>query len=172
MNALRFLRPECVKLALDTVPEAPADAESEAQRRNRLNRDKERVTEELAGILSASGQVANPSKFLRDLVNRERKATTAIAPGIAIPHVRTMQARSFIMGLARAQGEGIHFGSLDGEPTRLFFLLASPPYEDRLYLQVYRELSGLIQDEEVMAGLFAAQRVQDVFNVLRGYLDR
>ncbi len=172
MNALRFLRPECVKLMLDTVPEEPLADESEAQARNRLNRDKDHVTEELAGILVASGQVANPSKFLRDLINRERKATTAIAPGIAIPHVRTMQARSFIMGLARARGDGMNFGSLDGEPTRLFFLLASPPYEDRLYLQVYRELSGLIQDEDVMAGLFAAQRVQDVFNVLRGYLDR
>jgi fructose PTS system EIIBC or EIIC component len=172
VNALRFLRPECVQLRLATSASAPTVDETEAQRRNRLNREKEAVMAELAELLGRSGQVANPSKFMRDLINRERKASTAVANGIAIPHVRTMQARSFIMGLARAQDAGVYFASLDGEPTRLFFLLASPPYEDRLYLQVYRELAGLIQDEEAMASLFTATAVQDVFNALRVHLDR
>jgi len=172
VNALRFLRPECIKLSLATVASEAPEAEGDAPRRNRLNREKEAVMEELCDLLTSSGQVANPSKFLRDLVNRERKASTAVAHHIAIPHVRTMQAKSFIMGLARAQGEGVYFASSDGEPTRLFFLLASPPYEDRLYLQVYRELAGLIQDEEAMASLFAARSTQDVFNALRTHLDR
>ncbi len=172
MNALRFLRPECVQLTLATSASVAPEGESEAQARNRLNREKEAVMAELAELLGRSGQVANASKFLRDLVNRERKASTAVVPSIALPHVRTMQTRTFIMGLARAADPGVHFASLDGEPTRLFFLLASPPYEDRLYLQVYRELSGLIQDDEAMAGLFAATNVQDVFNALRDHLDR
>ncbi len=172
MNALRFLRPECINLALSTRASSAPEGEEEAQARNRLNREKEAVMGELSELFSRSGQIGNASKFLRDLVNRERKASTAVASGIAIPHVRTMQAKSFIMGLARAQGDGVYFASLDGEPTRLFFLLASPPYEDRLYLQVYRELAGLILDEEAMASLFAAATTQDVFNALRRHLDR
>src|ERR1700677_899753 len=132
MNALRFLRPACVRLALETAQSTPDPLESEAQQRHRLGRDKERLLGELAELLGQSGQIVNPSKFLRDLINRERKATTALANHIAIPHVRTMQARSFVMGLARASGDGLPFGSPDGEPTKLFFLLASPPYEDRL----------------------------------------
>ncbi|MBA3710142.1 MAG: PTS sugar transporter subunit IIA, partial [Planctomycetes bacterium] len=102
MNVLRYLRPECVQLSLATAPTPPIEDESPGQAANRLKSDKERVLEEIAEILERSGRLANPSKFLRDLVNRERKATTAIAPGIAIPHVRTLQAREFIMGLARA----------------------------------------------------------------------
>jgi PTS system fructose-specific IIC component len=116
--------------------------------------------------------VVNRSKFLRDLMNRERKATTAVAPGIAIPHVRTLQVRAFVMGFARAAGEGIPFESLDGEPTRLFFMLASPPYDDRTYLTVYRELAQLVQDEDAFAGLNGAKVPQDVFNVLRGFFIR
>jgi fructose PTS system EIIBC or EIIC component len=172
VNVLRFLHPECIKLDLETVAsEAPVD-ETDGQRNKRLQKDKDAVLQEIAVLINRSGLVANQNKFLRDLTNRERKATTAIAPGIAIPHVRTMQVRAFVMGFARASGEGIPFDSLDGEPTKLFFLLASPPYDDRTYLAVYRELSLLIQDEEAFAGLHAAKTPQDVFNVLRGFFVR
>ncbi len=121
----------------------------------------------LAQLLGRSGAIVNPNKFLRDLVNRERKATTAIAPGVAIPHVRSMQVRSFVMGFVRAAVPGIPFESLDGEPTRLFFLLASPPWDDRTYLQVYREFGELMQDEEVVEALLAAGSPQAVLTVLR-----
>ncbi len=172
MIVLRHLLAECVKLPLDLVPTEPAEAETPAQAARRLAADKEAAITELCALLGCSGQVNNLTRLTRDMINRERKATTAIAPGVAIPHVRSMQMRGFVMGFARARDPGIPFASLDGEPTRWFFLLASPPWEDRTYLQVYRELSTLIQDEEVMAGLMEAQTVQDVFNALRTLLLR
>lgn len=172
MNVLRFLHPECIKLDLTTLPSEPPEDENDVQRHKREHKDKERVLAELAELFDHSGLVVNRSKFLRDLMNRERKATTAVAPGIAIPHVRTLQVRAFVMGFARAAGEGIPFESLDGEPTRLFFMLASPPYDDRTYLTVYRELAQLVQDEDAFAGLNGAKVPQDVFNVLRGFFIR
>ncbi len=172
MNVLRFLHPECIKLDLTTLPSEPVEGETDVQRHKREHKDKERVLVELAELFDHSGLVVNRSKFLRDLMNRERKATTAVAPGIAIPHVRTLQVRAFVMGFARAAGEGIPFESLDGEPTRLFFMLASPPYDDRTYLTVYRELAQLVQDEDAFAGLKGAKVPQDVFNVLRGFFIR
>jgi PTS system fructose-specific IIC component len=172
VNVLRFLHPECIKLDLDSHPSEPVEGETESQRHKRLQRDKEQVLEEIAELMDRSGLVVNRSKFLRDLTNRERKATTAVAPGIAIPHVRTLQVRAFVMGFARASGDGIPFDSLDGEPTKLFFLLASPPYDDRTYLAVYKELAQLIQDEDAFAALHEAKVPQDVFNVMRGFFVR
>ncbi|HEX3134832.1 MAG TPA: PTS sugar transporter subunit IIA [Planctomycetota bacterium] len=172
MNVLRFLHPECIKLDLETHPSEAVEGETDAQRDKRRQRDKDHVLEELADLFDRSGLVINRSKFLRDLTNRERKATTAVAPGIAIPHVRTLQVRAFVMGFARAPGEGIPFDSLDGEPTKLFFLLASPPYDDRTYLTVYRELAQLIQDENTFAALHSVHVPQNVFNVLRGFFVR
>ncbi len=170
MNVLRFLHSDCVKLELETVPSEPVvplEEESAGQRASRLRNDKERALEEFAELLDRSGAVVNRAKLLRDLINRERKATTAIAPGIAVPHVRTLQVRRFVMGLARAGGDGLPFASLDGEPTRLFFLLASPPYDDRLYLQVYREFAQIVQREDIIERILAAREVQDVYNALR-----
>lgn len=172
MNVLRHLRPECIALDLPFQPHEPAEDESEAQRGKRLERDKEALLAVFAELLDRSGVIVNRAKLERDLVHRERKATTGIAPGIAIPHVRSMQVRSFIMGFARAPEGGWPFLALDGEPTRFFFLLASPPWDDRVYHQVYKELAELILDEEVMAGLAAAATPQDVLNVFRGYFVR
>jgi PTS system fructose-specific IIC component len=169
VNILRFLRPQCIKLRLDFLPAAGEEGESEATRAARHRREKETLIGEFAELLSRSGDIASLNKFTKDLSNRERKATTAIAPGIAIPHVRTYQAKSFVIGLARADEPGVDFDSLDGDPTRLFVLLTSPPWDDRTYLQVYREFAQLVRDEEALAGLMTAQTEQDVFNTLRTF---
>ena len=167
MNILRFLRPECIRLELNTRPLEPADDETAAQTARRKTKEKEAVMAELAGLLAHSPDVVNPSKLLRDLAQREHNATTAIAPGVAIPHVRTLQARGFVLGFARAHDPGLHYGSLDGEPTRLFLLLAAPPYDDRTYLHTEREFARILMDEDAVDALLAAPDVQGVFQVLR-----
>ena len=172
MNVLRHLRPECIALDLPFQPHEPPEDETEAQRAKRLERDKDGLITEFSALLDRSGVIVNRAKLERDLVHRERKATTGIAPGVAIPHVRSMQVRSFIMGFARAPEGGWPFLSLDGDPTRFFFLLASPPWDDRVYHQVYKELAELILDDEVMEGLATAATAQEVMNVFRGYFVR
>ena len=172
MNVLRHLRPECIALDLPFQPREMPEEETDAQRAKRLERDKEALLTEFSALLDRSGVIVNRAKLERDLVHRERKATTGIAPGVAIPHVRSMQVRSFIMGFARAPEGGWPFLALDGEPTRFFFLLASPPWDDRLYHQIYKELAELILDEEVMSGLATATTFQEVMNVFRGYFVR
>lgn len=175
VNILRYLQPGCIKLGLDHLPREPAEEETEQQRERRLVADKEDVVKELSELLDRSGQVLNPTKFFKDMVNRERKATTAIAPGIALPHVRSKQVRNFIIGFARAEGDGVPFASLDGSPTRLFFLLASPSHADagnleRLYLRVYRQFAEMIQNEWVVDSFLECEEPQDVLNVLRGFV--
>ena len=170
MQVLRFLNTNCVRLELETTATVPIEDETEAGMARRERHDKEAVIGELAHLLDASGQVVNVSKLTRDLINRERKATTAILPGVAFPHVRTLQVRSFIIGFARAQGEGLPFASTDGTPTKLFFPLVSPPYDDRIYLQVYRQLAYLVANEELIEQLLVASSVQAVYNIMRQVL--
>jgi fructose PTS system EIIBC or EIIC component len=172
VNILRHLRPGCIRLHLETTPTQPPEEidEDPPAVARRLARDKDAVIVELAGLIEASGVVVNPTKLRKDMAYRESQATTAVAPGIAIPHVRSLQVRQFVMGFARADPPGVPFASLDGGPTRFFFLMAAPPYDDRLYLQVYQAMAMLIQDETVMERLAAAERDQDVFNALRSHI--
>ncbi len=174
MNILRFLRTECIRMELHTRPSEPEPDETAQQREKRLCRDKERLLQELAEILEASGEIINPTRFFKELVNRERRATTGIAPGVAIPHVRSKQVRSFVMGFARAPGEGLYFDSLEGAPVRLFFMLASPAFTDRgyekIYLQVYRQLAEMVRYDYMLESFIDAETPQDVLNVLRGFV--
>lgn len=173
-NVLRHLRESCVLLDPDFMPTPPAEdvEETPAQVERRERHDKERILELFADLLDASGEVSSRNKLYRDLDHRERKATTGIAPGIAIPHVRSMQMRAFVMGYVRAPAPGWPFLSLDREPTRHFFILASPPWDDRLYHQIYKELATFIREEESLEVLEAAQTPQDVFNAFRGFFVR
>ena len=177
MNILRYLHPECIVLDLQPqLSEADPDETPERAERRAIA-DKERVVQELAEIFDRSGVIANPTKFHKDLLHRERKATTAIAPGIAIPHVRSRQVKSFVMGFARAQGGGVPFASLDGSPTRLFFLLASPSYDnegiyDRLYLKVYRQFAEMLQHDWVIDSFLEAEDEQAIYDILRGYISQ
>jgi PTS system fructose-specific IIC component len=171
VNVLRFLRPACIRLELETRPLPPPEdgEETEAQVRRRLQHEKEAVMEELAHLLDASGELVNPTKFHKDLIFHERRNTTAVIPAVALPHVRSLQVRSFVMGMARAPGDGIWYDSLDRQPTRLFLIMAAPPWDDRTYLAVYREIAQILQDEETVDALMAAPTVNEVFNVLRRF---
>ena len=144
----RFLRPEAIRLHLQTEPEPtpkPDDFEPDSPRN--LNRVRESVATELASLFEATGQVDKPKRLARDLFHREKKAATAVGGGIAVPHLRTLQAKSFVMVFARST-EGLPFGAPDEEPVHLFFGMLAPPYDDRLYLRVYKSLAKLLLDPE------------------------
>lgn len=149
MNFRRFLSPDAVRLELRTKvrPEGdlPPDFDPESpQNRNRI---RESVIEELCELLCLTKEVANPNRLFRDLYNREKKAVTAVGHGVAFPHVRTLQVKSFIMAFGRAP-EGLPFEAPDGEPVFLFFAMVAPPYDDRTYLKVYKALAELLLEPE------------------------
>jgi len=101
---------------------------------------KELVLEKVVDLLCRSGDVRNASKLYRDLLNRERRATTAVGEGLAIPHVRTMQPRDLIMCFMRF-GSGIEFMSLDDKPVYFIFGVITPPYRDKKYISCLSWLS-------------------------------
>ena len=137
MNLTRYISEEMVKLEMQTVIEPLGEDENFSKWQ--LN-CKEMVLDELVSLLETGNRIGNRTKLLLDYVNREKKATTGIGNGIAIPHVRSMQAKEFSIAFARST-TGYEFDSLDGEPVKLFFCMAAPPYDDNLYLKVFKELA-------------------------------
>lgn len=163
MNISRFLKEEMIELSF--VPEQePEPDESNSEKWKTRNKD--RILSSLVDILEVSGKTINRCKLITDFVNRERKASTGIGQGVAIPHVRSMQAREFIIGFARSK-EGYDFNSLDGKPTHLFFVMAAPPYEDNLYLKVFKALSEALQYESFIEELLRVKRPYDIIRAFK-----
>ncbi len=140
----RILSPLTIRLQMQSGTMTPVPEELPPVRRLWL--EKERILEELVEVLSGSGQISSSRKLFTDLVNRERRQSSGIGDGIAIPHLRTLRARSFVMGFCRSE-RGLSFGSIDDQPVKLFFPMVAPPHDDRHYLRILRALAVILQSE-------------------------
>jgi PTS system fructose-specific IIC component len=166
MRLSRYLTPDLIELNLDSLVDLDFPEEMSAQRR--VRETKEKVVGALALLLNRSGNVRNAQRLFRDLHNREKKATTGIGGGVAIPHVRTMQAKDFVVAFARSDN-GMEFESLDGKPARIFFPMASPPYDDRFYLRVYKSLAEILRFEDTVRQLVEAPDPHEILRIIRSF---
>jgi PTS system fructose-specific IIC component len=66
---------------------------------------------------------------------------------------------------------GIDFESLDGEPTRIFFLILAPSSRGaETYLALLSELIGLIQKPDLLRALYNVTDFQALTEILGGSL--
>jgi len=162
MNLNRYLRDDLVDL--DFRPDLPElDPEMSAERR--LWVVKEAVLVGLASLLSRGGRVGSERKLQQDLLFREKKATTAVGMGVAIPHIRTLQAKELVLAVAICR-EGVEFDSIDGAPVRLFVPMVTPPYEDKIYLRVLKRLAEMFADETFLEEVLAVEEPGEVIRLL------
>lgn len=164
MNLARLLRPELVKLELETIQ--PAEEDPPLPRERAVWRVKEAVLLELARLADSGGRIGSCNKLYTDLVNREKKASTGLVRGIAIPHVRTIQAREMVFAFARST-PGLEFDTLDGEPAHLFFVIVAPPYDDKEYLRIYKQMATAFHTTDAREEFLAAQSPGEVIRAMR-----
>jgi PTS system fructose-specific IIC component len=148
---------------METVIEPPEGEVS--LKRWRLDAKRVIITE-LVDLLENGSRIGNRTKLLNDFINREKKATTGIGQGVAMPHIRSMQAKDLMVGFARSSA-GYDFDSLDGEPTHLFFVMAAPPYDDTLYLKVFRSLAEMLQYDTFRQELMNANSAGEIIRAIR-----
>jgi PTS system fructose-specific IIC component len=164
MNISRSLTEDLVKLEMTTQVE-PLD--EDGSREKWLQQAKESILDELVSLLEVGNRIGNRTKLLNDFIHRERKATTAIGDGIAVPHIRSKQAKEFMIAFARSTA-GYDFDSPDGRPTHMFFVMAAPPYDDSLYLRVFKSLMGMLQYESFREELMSVAHPGELIRAIRG----
>jgi len=111
------------------------------------------VIEELAARAYTNGWLADKPWFVGAVVERESLSSTAMEGGVAFLHTRAKDkgkiARPFII-MGRSW-EGIPFGSVDGNPTYLFFLLGLK--YDKLHLPILGRLARALRNPSTIAKL-------------------
>jgi len=105
--------------------------------------------------------------LLKALKEREQLHSTSIGDGIAIPH-----ARNALVGLVEKpviafarHPEGVNYGALDGEPTKLFFLIISPNVTQ--HLGILARLSRLLRNPALRKNLLLADQPAKVITTIR-----
>jgi len=111
--------------------------------------DKESVLAEMADALVADSPLRNKETILEMLKSREALGSTAVGPGVAFPHGRTLATQDLIIIVARSS-KGVDFDSVDGGPTHLFFMLIAPPQDTgNQYIKSLAALTDKMQDDAV-----------------------
>ncbi|PIV80642.1 hypothetical protein COW53_08600 [bacterium CG17_big_fil_post_rev_8_21_14_2_50_64_8] len=130
--------------------------------------DKESAIQELVSGLSSGMNIQNPDTILQMLQSRESLGSTAVGPGIAFPHGRTLAVQQLSILMARST-KGVDFDSEDGGPTHLFFVLIAPPQDmGHQYIKSLATLIDSVQDTDLRDKLMAADNYEAFCAALKG----
>ncbi len=126
--------------------------------------DKEGVLRELVNMAVAENGVA-AQEVLGAILERERQFPTGIGYGVAVPHGRTPGLSSLAVVAGTAQ-RPIPYETIDGEPVRLFFLLAGPEALAGAHVKALSRISRLVRQQPLRARLLAATSAEEFYQTL------
>jgi mannitol/fructose-specific phosphotransferase system IIA component (Ntr-type) len=135
---------------------------------NLKSSDRDGVLEELVSQIPAiAKQPEARQTLLRALHEREQLHSTGIGDGVALPH-----ARNALVGLVDKpvisfgrSVQGVSFGAIDGEPSKLFFLLVAPTVTD--HLAMLARLSRLLREPKLRHELLAVSDVRKALALIK-----
>lgn len=105
------------------------------------------ILQELVDVLDNGGALENKDEFLKVVKAREAISSTGLEEGIAIPHGKTKAVKKPAVAFGRS--EGVDFNSLDGEPSKLFFMIAAPEDATDSHIETLSKLTDKLLDDEV-----------------------
>jgi len=128
-------------------------------------KDKEGVLRELVDLLVQQDGGAAPDEVLGAILERERQFPTGIGYGVAVPHGKTpvLSGLGIVAGTA---AEPVAYETIDGQPVRLFFLLAGPESLAGSHVKALSRISRLVRREGVRARLLEARTPEEFYRTL------
>ncbi len=122
------------------------------------------VIAELVHALAQQGLVRDEAGALAAVLRREEAMSTGLRHGFACPHGRTDAVDSLVCAIG-LKPEGIPFGSLDNQPTRLILLVLSPAGQVTPYMELMASMNRVFDDEGRQA-LLACRTAADMHTVV------
>ena len=129
--------------------------------------DKEEILAEMVDLLAASGHIRDKEAVLKAVTDREKRMSTGMQNGIAIPHGKTDSVDCLVAALG-IKREGIDFGALDGQPSTIFVMTVSPDSRTGPHIQFLAEVSRPLNDASVRAKILSASTREEVLKLLLG----
>lgn len=100
------------------------------------------VLEQLVQRLADEDGGDGGKAVLDAVIDREKRSSTGVGGGIAIPHARTDRVSMVTVALGISP-EGIDFESLDSKPCHLVFLVVAPTGASARYLDALASIASI-----------------------------
>ena len=115
---------------------------------------------------AAEGHDAGVDDLFAAIEEREAVLSTGVGHGVAIPHGRSGQVASLLVS-AGVVPTPIEYGSLDGLPVRLLFLLVGPESEAGLHVKALSRITRLVRQPLVRERLLGTTNGDEFHRILR-----
>ena len=129
--------------------------------------DKEEAIAELVEVLLRAGQVDNREGALEALYERERKGTTGIGKGVAVPHARHPDISGAIAA-AGVSRDGIEFDAVDEKEVHLVFLVLAEVEDPAPNVELLADIGYLVQVPGVYDKLVNADDPDEFVSIIEG----
>ena len=121
---------------------------------------KEAAIRLLADYMEKGGNLSDKDQYIKDVLAREESGTTGLGDGIATPHAKSAGVRA--AGLAAMTvPDGMDFAAMDGNPSRLFFMIAAPDAANDEHLAILSKLATMIMDPDFKEAFINAKTVEE-----------
>ncbi len=126
--------------------------------------DKNEAINMLVELQVKGGKIEDKEKYRNGILEREAMGSTAVGEGIAIPHAKSEVVKEPSLA-AITVPKGVDYESLDGEPSKLIFMIAAPNNGD-VHLEVLSRLMTLLMDEDFREKLLAAKDKEEFIGII------
>ena len=112
----------------------------------------------LGDLMDKCGNLSDKAEYLEAVFAREESGSTGLGDGIATPHAKSAGVKE--AGLAAmVVPNGVDFEALDGQPSRLFFMIAAPEGAADTHVEVLSKLATMVIDPDFKNALIQAATV-------------
>ncbi len=127
--------------------------------------DKVGALQELLSRAASALGLVDTGPLLQRVLNREAICSTAVNRGVAIPHARSAEIDGVVASLGLHR-RGLDFGSPDGQPVHLIFLVLSSEIATPAYLSVLGRTARIFHREDMRLQILAAESPQDIIQAI------
>ncbi|OHD55627.1 MAG: hypothetical protein A2Y33_13410 [Spirochaetes bacterium GWF1_51_8] len=147
MKLAELLKPEYVKVGLE-------------------GKTKEDILQELAKFLSLSHKGVDEKDAFKAIQEREKKGSTGVGNGLAIPHGRSPKIEGMHLIVAY-DPDGKEFDAYDKKPSHLFFTaVASDDYSPHEQLEVLRIIAEIYEKTDLEKSIEKVKNPQAFYELL------
>ena len=112
----------------------------------------------LGDLMDKGGNLSDKAEYLEAVFAREESGSTGLGDGIATPHAKSNGVKE--AGLAAmVVPNGVDFDALDGQPSRLFFMIAAPEGAADTHVEVLSKLATMVIDPDFKNALIQSATV-------------
>lgn len=127
--------------------------------------DKQNAISELVELMFKGGNVKDKESYKTAILQREESSSTGIGDEIAIPHAKTSAIKEAGIAIMIVK-DGVDYESLDGQNTKLFFMIGAPDNGQDTHLEVLSKLSTLVMTPGFKESILQANTKDEVLNII------